>query len=90
LLETYLLPFAGGTKMEFNTIIGIIGLIVVPLAIFIGFVVCLIMFIRCPKEQIQRRQGWKIGLIVTGTISLCLLIVAGFILFLLYLVMANM
>lgn len=48
---------------------------IVPLAILIWFIVSLVLFIKCPDEDTDRRKKLKIMLIVSGVV-LGLLILA--------------
>lgn len=49
-------------------IIGDLLLAAVPLAVLICFIVFLVKFIRCPKENTERRKKYKTVAIVLGVI----------------------
>lgn len=40
----------------------------VPLAVLVGFIVSLVKFIKCPKENSGERKGYKFAAIILGTV----------------------
>lgn len=61
--------------MNITSIFGII-----PLAILIWFIVSLVLFIRCPDEDTDRRKKLKIMLIISSVIfGLLILAIIGLI-----------
>lgn len=55
---------------------------VVPLAVLIGFIVSLVKFIKCPKEDTEKRKKYKIVATVLGIIF-GIMVLAFFVLMLL-------
>lgn len=55
---------------------------VVPLAVLVGLIVSLVKFVKCPKEDTEKRKKYKIAAIVFGII-LGIMVLAFFVLMLL-------
>ena len=55
---------------------------VVPLAVLVGFIVSLVKFIKCSKEDTEKRKKYKTAAIVFGII-LVIMVIAFFVLMLL-------
>lgn len=43
-------------------------LALVPLAVLVGFIVSLVKFIKCPKENADERKGYKFAAIILGIV----------------------
>lgn len=43
-------------------------LAVVPLAVLVGFIISLVKFIKCPKENADERKGYKFAAIILGIV----------------------
>lgn len=57
-------------------------LALVPLAVLVGFIVSLVKFIKCPKENADERKGYKFAAIILG-IVFGIMVLAFFVLMLL-------
>lgn len=43
-------------------------LALVPLAVLVGFIVSLVKYIKCPKENADERKGYKFAAIILGIV----------------------
>lgn len=57
-------------------------LALVPLAVLVGFIVSLVKYIKCPKENADERKGYKFAAIILG-IVFGIMVLAFFVLMLL-------
>ena len=51
-----------------DMIVSVLGLFILPLALIAWFVVSLVMFLRCPKEETEKRKNWRFSLIISSVI----------------------
>ena len=55
----------------------------VPFAIIVGFIISVVKYKRCPKENFDERKGYKYAAVITGIIfGVMVLTVAALIIFL--------
>lgn len=66
----------------FFDIMSFLLLEVVPLAVLVGLIVSLVKFVKCPKEDTEKRKKYKIAAIVCGII-LGIMVIAFFVIMLL-------
>lgn len=51
-----------------DMIVSVLGLFILPLALIAWFVVSLVMFLRCPKGETEKRKNWRFSLIISSVI----------------------
>ena len=51
-----------------DMIVSVLGLFILPLALIAWFVVSLVMFLRCQKEETEKRKNWRFSLIISSVI----------------------
>lgn len=66
----------------FFDIMSFLLLEVVPLAVLVGLIVSIVKFVKCPKENTEKRKKYKTAAIVFGII-LGIMVIAFFVLMLL-------
>lgn len=48
----------------------------VPLAIFVGFIISLVQYKKCPSENVQERKKYKLAAVILGIVIVIMVLAA--------------